>query len=409
VNSRLEVISGPEEGRSFELEEGRGLVVGRGKPCHFRIRDPRISRTHFLLEKGPTGYHVFDMGSLGGTFVNGNRVREVGVLPGDVIRAGRSEMRLVVAEPEEAPALISAEPPAAEPGAERGQTLTGLVGKTLAGFQIQALVAEGKLGVVFQALDHKKGLPVALKVLRPEFSSDADEMRRFVRAMKTVLALKHPNIVRVYSAGRSAGYCFVVMEYVDGESLARVIKRIGTVGTLEWSYALRVGVHMTRGLDAARHHQIVHRNVTPRNILIRRKDDLAKLGDLMLAKAIEGTLAERVTRTGMLVGDMAYMSPERTFSDAVVDERSDIYGLGATLYALLTGRPPLEDKSMPALITKIREEEPETPKKFQLAIPDLFEGVVMRMLAKRPEDRFQTPAELLKELERIGKYQGLDL
>ena len=101
------------------------------------------------------------------------------------------------------------------------------------------------------------------------------------------------------------------------------------------------------------------------------------------------------------------MSPERTRGTADVDYRSDLYGLGATVYALLTGRPPFEDAALPALISKIRNEEPAKPTKFQLAIPDMFQGVVLKALAKRPEDRFQTATEMLHDLERVGKYNNV--
>jgi len=137
---------------------------------------------------------------------------------------------------------------------------------------------------------------------------------------------------------------------------------------------------------------------------------MTKLGDLMLAKALEGTMVEQITRPGELVGDVAYMSPERTRGgSAVVDGRSDIYSLGATLYALLTGRPPFEGDSLPETILKIRQEDPVKPKKYQLSIPDMFEGTVMKMLAKRPDDRFGTAGELLEELERVAKFQGMSL
>jgi serine/threonine protein kinase len=123
---------------------------------------------------------------------------------------------------------------------------------------------------------------------------------------------------------------------------------------------------------------------------------------------LEGTLAETITRPGELVGDVSYMSPERTKGTlAEVDGRSDIYSLGATLYALLTGRPPFIGDSLTDTVRKIRQAEPEKPKKYQLAIPDQFEGVVLKMLAKRPEERYQTAAELLKELERVAKFQGV--
>ena len=130
---------------------------------------------------------------------------------------------------------------------------------------------------------------------------------------------------------------------------------------------------------------------------------------MMLAKALEGTLAETITRPGELIGDISYMSPERTKGSlAEVDGRSDVYSLGATLYALLTGRPPFIGDSLTDTVRKIRQAEPEKPKKYQLSIPDQFEGVVLKMLAKRPEDRYQTAAELLKELERVAKFQGVN-
>src|SRR5262249_53416176 len=151
-----------------------------------------------------------------------------------------------------------------------------------------------------------------------------------------------------------------------------------TAGMLDWRHALRVAIHVARALDYAQQNAIIHRNITPTNILVRSSDKLTKLGDLLLAKALEGKLAEPVTTPGALVGDVAYMSPERTRSSAEVDGRSDIYGLGATVYALLTGRPPCEGGSLLETITKIRQTEPVRPKKFCLSIPDLFEGTVMR-------------------------------
>jgi serine/threonine-protein kinase len=176
---------------------------------------------------------------------------------------------------------------------------------------------------------------------------------------------------------------------------------------LEWQYAFHVAIDIARALEAAFERGIIHRNITPTNILVRSSDRLAKLGDLMLAKALSGTLARQITRPGELVGDVHYMSPERTQSQADVDTRSDIYSLGATLYAVLAGRPPFEGKSLPEVIGKIRGAEPVPPKKYQLSIYDLFENIVLRMLQKRPDDRYQTPAELLSELQRIGGYRGI--
>src|SRR5260370_17659512 len=176
----------------------------------------------------------------------------------------------------------------------------------------------------------------------------------------------------------------MAMEYVDGESLTAVIERIGTAGMLDWRNALRVAVHVARGLAFAQQQHVIHRNIKPSNILIQESDKLTKLGDLMLAKALERTLAEHITRPRELVGDIAYMSPERTYGgSATVDGRSDIYSLGATVYALLTGRPPFSTVSLAESIKHIRNDEPAKPKKSQLAVHDLFVGMLTHMLALR--------------------------
>ena len=236
---------------------------------------------------------------------------------------------------------------------------------------------------MFKATDFKTDKPVALKVFFPEFAQNEDEMRRFVRAMKTMMPHKHPNLVSIQSAGKTGPFCFIAMEFIEGESLTQVIERIGVAGMLDWKYALRVAHQIGKALEYAHGQQIIHRNITPQNILVQNADKVAKLSDLMLAKAKEGTLAQQITKPGELIGDVRYLSPERTSGATTLDERSDIYSLGATVYALLTGRPPCEGDSLADTIKKIRTEVPVKPKKYQLAIPDLFEGVVMRMLAKQ--------------------------
>jgi serine/threonine-protein kinase len=177
---------------------------------------------------------------------------------------------------------------------------------------------------------------------------------------------------------------------------------------LDWREVWRVAVHIGRALAEAYSRKIIHRNVTPTNILRRHKDKVCLLGDLMLAKALEGTLAKQVTQPGQLVGDVPYMSPERTRDSDAVDCRSDIYGLGAMLYALMTGKPPFESSSLPELIRMVREAAPVEPKQYQLSINELFQDLVLKMISKKPEDRFETPRHLLRELDRIGKYNSLE-
>ena len=228
-------------------------------------------------------------------------------------------------------------------------------------------------------------------MLHSDFTSDDEDVQRFIRAMTTVVGLHHPNLIALYGAGKQGATCWFAMEYVDGEPLTKLIEKFGTLKMLDWQFALTVGVHIAQALEAAHEKHIIHRNVSPESILIRTKDKAAKLGDMMLAKAMEGIKAKQITKPGELVGNIAYMAPERTRSDVEVDTRADIYGLGATLYALLTGKPPFEGKNLVETIAQIRQADPVPPKKFQLSIPDKFQDAVMLMLAKRPELRTRPP------------------
>jgi serine/threonine-protein kinase len=404
---QLEVIEGPDKGRTFALAEGQTVEIGRGDKTDTKLRDPRVSRQHCRLTVEDGKYILACAGGAGGTLVNGKPVQKCELRLGDVVRIGETQFRVQVVDAHEVSTVVPA--PAKAPAAAGVGALAELAGKTLSHYQAHSVIARGRTGVVFKATDTRDGQLVALKVLQPEFSSQEDEMERFVRGMRLALTLHHPNLIQVLGAGKTGVHCWIAMEYVEGESLTQVIRRIGTANMLDWRHALRVAIHVARALDFAQKEGIIHRNVTPTNIMVRTSDKLVKLGDLMLAKALEGVGAEQITRPGEIVGDLAYMSPERTRGSSEVDGRSDIYSLGATVYALLTGRPPCEGTTMVETIQKIRQAEPAKPKKFQLSIPDLFEGTVMRMLAKRPDDRFQTPAELLTELNRVAKYQGVSV
>jgi hypothetical protein len=412
---RLVVIAGPDKGKAWVLPAGETVLIGRSKATETRLSDPHVSRVHCQIQVEDDKILLSDFESAGGTFVNNRKIHQQEITPGDTIRIGETQLRYQDDDVAEAstmapPVHPTPRPSSKSPGAPSsgGDKLADLSGKILSHFEVGPVLAKGHTGVVFKARDTKENKEVALKVLWPEISQVDDEMQRFVRAMKTMLPLRHPNLIAVYGAGKTGSYCWMAMEYVEGESLTQVIGRIGVAGLLDWRNAVRVAIHLARALEYAQEQQIIHRNITPNNIMVRASDKLTKLGDLMLAKALEGTLAETITRPGEIVGDVSYMSPERTKGSAAeVDGRSDIYSLGATVYALLTGRPPFIGDSLTDTVRKIRQAEPEKPKKYQLSIPDQFEGVVLKMLAKRPEDRYQTASELLKELERVAKFQGV--
>ena len=202
----------------------------------------------------------------------------------------------------------------------------------------------------------------------------------------------------MHNAGITDGRCWIALEYIEGESLAQAMKK----GKMEWPSVWQAAVHIAKALGYIHDLGVIHRNVMPQNIMIQSRDQLAKLGDVMLAKVLEEEKGQEVTASGELVGNVYYLAPERTFGkDDDVDGRADLYSLGATVYALLTGQHPVQGSSLVQVITKIRTANPERPRKFQPAIPDSFEAIIMKLLAKRPVDRFQTAAELLADLDKV--------
>jgi serine/threonine protein kinase len=404
---QLVICNGPEKGRTVELSPGKTLLLGRGEDCDVQLADPRASRVHCKLQIAHDGVVLTDAGSTWGTRLNGAPVKDQQRLKaGDVIELGETQIRLGSG--------IETLPPGAAkaPKAEgrRDNPLAKLVGTTLVRYTVGSMIDSGRSGAVFRAVDTKHDRPVALKVLWPELTQDTREVERFVRAIKTMLPVQHENIVRLYGAGvTDDGYCWMAMELVEGESLADVIKRLGVGGMLEWEPVFRAAVHISQALEVAEQHKFVHRNITPSNILIRSKDKVAKLADLMLAKAMEGPMVQSITRSGEMVGELPYMSPEQTTGSDDIDGRSDIYNLGATCYRVLTGHLPAEGKNAADTIRKIQGEKPTKPTKYQLSIPPLFEGVVLKMLDKNRDDRFANASLLLKELKRVGKFQGLEV
>ncbi len=415
---QLHVLSGPEKGRVFSLVDGQVLQIGRGQQSDTKINDPYMSRIHCRVEVNGNEVQLVDAGG-NNTLVRGKPVQTRELQSGDEFTAGSTlfrytfgdiaeerTVRIQAAVPPNAVGT-AATPVASAPVASRPPSIRELIGHTFASYRLDSILASGSTGMVFKATDTDKNRIVAVKVLSPDRTSDDEEKERFIRAMKTMLPLRHRNLIRLWNAGKSGPYCWAAMEYVDGENLLQVIQRLGIDGMLDWRDVWRVGVDIASALHAAFEQKVIHRNVTPKNIIRRKSDRVCMLGDLMLAKALEGTLAKQVTSPGSIIGDLAYLPPERTRDSLEVDSRSDIYGLGATMYALLAGRPPFQEDNQMELIRAIRNNDPVRPSKYQLSIHVNFEDLVMKMLSKHSSERFQTPLELLHELERIGKYQGL--
>ena len=273
-------------------------------------------------------------------------------------------------------------------------------------YELAELIHQGSTGTFFRAGDLKHRRTVCLKLLSDSVSKDEPALKRFVRGVRTAAKLQHPNIVQLYHAGQSGSRWWLAMEYVDGLSLRQVVAKHGVGNMLAPAKVLGIARDIIAALEVAYERHILHRNIKPENILLTKRG-VAKLSDFSLVRGVVLTTLQRITGSSELVGDLAYMAPERTDQGAVVDGRSDIYALGACLYTLLAGRPPFTGRGTVDLIQRIRNEAPVPPSRINLSIPGPLEGVVLKCLAKSPTDRFQSPMKLREELARVARFQDL--
>ncbi|MEW6358262.1 MAG: SUMF1/EgtB/PvdO family nonheme iron enzyme [Planctomycetota bacterium] len=274
-----------------------------------------------------------------------------------------------------------------------------LVGKALADFRILEKLGEGGIASVYRANNLRLDKQVALKVI-PEKAVETDPElgKRFVREARAAAKLEHSNIVPVYSIDRAGGYFFIEMQLVDGESL---VQRIQREGTLHASEAVRITIDVAKALAFAHHRGVIHRDIKPGNIMLMQ-DESVKVTDFGLAKVSQART--QLTTDGQIMGTASYMSPEQC-EGRPTDARSDIYSLGCTLFEMLTGRPPFLGENAMALLLQHRDTPPPSPGSFVDGLPSWLCMVTLKMLAKRPEDRYQSCEEAADELQR-GWTQG---
>lgn len=419
----LIVIQGRDTGRCICGDFAIPLSLGRAPECDFQLHDPAVSRVHCRLQTLDGSTLLRDADSRWGTFVNGTQIEERVLVIGDRVLVGETELLVTLSDAQaggstvfpyhRGPAPARRVPhvrttlETREDVLRDDEQVLSLLGSSYLNYDLLRIIATSTTGATFEAFDTVANQMIALKVFWPQLLSRPSERTRFVRAMKAAIAVNHPKVVRVLNAGRHRGTCFTASELIDGESVSALIERIGVCGMLDWRRVLRIAIDVAEALTAAHSHGILHRNITPRNLLIRTRDDTVKLNDLVLARAVHSTGAERLTMAGELLGDLLFMSPEQMTGARPLDARSDVYSLGASLYAMLTGRPPLEGRNRVETMQWIEVEKPQPPTTHHLSVSPLFEGEVMRMLEKRPEDRHGSAAVLLRELQRVARYENV--
>ena len=249
-------------------------------------------------------------------------------------------------------------------------------------YEVESTLGRGGMAQVYRATDRVLGRPVAVKVLSRKLSGDAKFLTRFRREAQASAGLNHPHVVSVYDTGAHDELHYIVMEYVEGETLGALMAR---EGPLPPERAVHIAADVAEALEAAHRKGLVHRDVKPGNVMID-PEGRVKVMDFGIARAAAD---DTLTQTGLVLGTAAYLSPEQARGEAI-DARSDIYSLGCVLYEMLTGRTPFEADSSVAMAYKHVNEEPDAP----AGIPADIAAVVMRSLEKDPDRRFQSAAQM---------------
>lgn len=287
--------------------------------------------------------------------------------------------------------------PVSPPGDTKEDSKSGTSSaRQIPGYQILGKLGAGAMAVVFKARQISLNRIVAIKVLPKSLSSDEEYVERFYQEGRAAAQLNHTNIVQAYDVGESHGYHYFVMEYVEGET---VYDRIHAGQLYSEAEALNVIIQIGRALDHAHSLGLIHRDVKPKNIMITT-DGVAKLMDMGLARVAndEDAIA---AETGRLFGTPYYISPEQILGKSDVDFRCDMYGLGGTLYHMVTGKPPFEGKDSKDVMIKHVKEKLLSPDRHNLDLSFGLCKTIHKMLAKRPEDRYPSTEAMLEDLQSV--------
>jgi eukaryotic-like serine/threonine-protein kinase len=264
-------------------------------------------------------------------------------------------------------------------------------------YQLGELIATGGMGTVHRAVDTHLGRPVAVKILKRVLADDATFLERFRREARAAAVISHPGVARVYDYGERSSEPFIVMELVDGDTLA---ERIARGGPLPWQHAFAIAEQVAAALSAAHTHGVVHRDVKPANILIDRAGRV-KVTDFGIARAARATT---LTRPGMVLGSANYVAPEQAQGNPV-GPAADLYSLGCVLFESVTGTTPYQGRSAVAIATQHVSAPVPDPRDHVADLPEPAARLIMRSLGKQPDDRFPSAASMAAALHdaRLGR------
>lgn len=260
-------------------------------------------------------------------------------------------------------------------------------------YEVLERIGAGGMAIVYKAKDLLLNRVVTIKVLREQFVTDEDFIRRFRREAQAAASLSHPNIVSIYDVGKDGDIEYIVMEYVEGRNLKEIIRDYAPLSTEQ---SIHIARQIAEAIRHAHEHHIIHRDIKPHNILVTA-DGRAKVTDFGIARAVSSAT---VTHTGDIVGSVHYLSPEQA-KGIQSNEQSDIYSLGIILYELLTGKVPYDGETPIAIALKHLQEQPVLPSRLNPRVNKELEAVIMRAIAKSPEQRYISAKDFLEDLNHI--------
>jgi serine/threonine protein kinase len=365
----LTVEEGSDWGAQCKIPMQGSLIIGRSATCDLVLDDERASRQHFRLEVINGRFFATDLGSCNGTFVNETKVEgTVPVTPDDRIRVGGSIMKVADA------------------------AVGTLIGKVVGGYRLEERLGSGGMGEVYKAIQISLGRTVAVKILASDLANDEDFIEQFLAEARAAGLFNHPNVVQVYDVGSEGGLYYYSMEYQSGGS---VQQHVQGGKCLAPTRALEIIRQAASALEFAETMGIVHCDIKPENLMLSGDGDV-RLSDLGIARRHGETAASKDSKH--VAGSPHYMSPEQAKGDKL-DNRSDLYSIGATLYRLLAGRPPFNGNSAREVMEKQVYEQPVPLRKIRPQIPQGLSRIVDKLLQKKPDKRYQSARVLLADLD----------
>ncbi|NGN62667.1 protein kinase [Streptomyces sp. A7024] len=445
----LTLVKGRLEPGEYVFDERTTCVLGRSADCAPRVPDDAhhktVSRHHCLLDINPPDIRIRDFGSLNGTYVNGEKIgqRRKGLTPeqaaaesypehdladGDEIRLGETVLRIGIARQA---TLVLAQ--CAKCGREVGEEAGGRAGEILCaacqaepaavlnllldlaqggrpdldsirGYVVLRELGRGGMGAVYLARHESTGAEVALKVMLPKVAASATARARFLREVALTRALKHRHVASLHDAGFANGTFYLTTEFCIRGSLDRLLEKRG--GRLPAGEAVRIAVQALKGLEHAHEQGVVHRDLSPSNILLHEEGDgslTAKIADFGIGKAFDQAGLSGLTRTGATAGKPTFMPRQQVINFRKAAPAVDVWALAACLYHMLTGALPREFPRGKDPWHVVLQEPAIPIRRRDSGIPGELAEVIDRALVERPEIGFQSAGELRRALERAGR------